>query len=1239
MSGITDKINAMGTYETVGGITLFESTESKKDDDKKDDSGGCDCKNSGQGIITFDSIKDLQDNGIKKLTLGDSFRVLGYYAPGDYGAANYVCKYIWSEYEYPWAIDLGESTEPEYQLDYNTNGYPKIDEDTNEYVLKTDTNGNPIPVYEADGVTVKKKHYYAIISDTVVNYAMFGARLDGETDDYQAIYLAHAYQSGNYYIEPITSRKKYYIKVANHKGIIRKDNNSPIICSGDIDLSGSELLLQNCNAAWYGFYLWGDNDSDYFTYEPLASTKDSYLKDNFVIETAGFNSSLKPNAIINVKEDPYAIRDDAGYLYSVPRYELLLHTADGVLSNPFMENWNSAGGMEIIAPYSDYVTHEKKSKATISTFEISYTMIPASHYYFTGCDVKLEMDANEYCTVLWCKCHNSHIKGFNFIPSTSALHNTVFKNTMIYLWGAYNVEVSDIVGFNAAGKKENGVNGGSGYVLRATNCLNVNIHDISVQGYWGATAMNCVKDIHVTRVYLNRLDIHNYFYNLYVDQCNFYNHAIQIGEGRGMCQITNSNFYINNLEGDSYPNAHMVEFNATYGRVFCGKLLIDNCNAYIKDADGDEFDVCKMEFSPEAVSILEEFKFPETTIRNCYLYAYNPATYLVYFMIAGTRNCKTATAAPTNLKGYCRDTGNNNNGSLVWQYIGRGFDWIDTGESSQNVVAGQIIRTYSTYKNEEDKTVFYDKRYFLVTSAGTLPTPTEANKPSDYSGAEFTISGSNVKVKYVENCRWTSNKTYSVNDIAFTETSNFMPVFCYRCVTAGTSNGYRPVHTSGTVIDGVNEYPSELDSCWWAYCDSLANFVSATYTSNMAVTEGQIIYVENRLYKVTTSGNLDKIPPTSTNWTSPVSTGTAEIQFIGKDWDSKTWWQNGCYCVSTDKTGAKSIYQLTKHDGITSGDCPIENTGRVVDGDIIWQNDDTLTATSGTWMPEKQYYEGDIVSYNNHKYKCVFDGRLEMPHQIVISNVASNMTAGGDVFAFYSGGTDVPTKCNASGKWTIKVDNVEKYRFVTPASKYYFGHSGNPDPTIIEVSNTTNITTGTSGTQTTISIDTALDADSENPVQNKIIYAKIKELEKLIKESGSGGSSSGGSGSEDSGTTYLSKTVTQTGTDIWLDSTILDVPEEMTKLKITVTSTGGGSCTIKAVTDGGNWVTTDNLTKLANLSTNEQYAIFNVASGRVRPIINYYEGTDANGTLTVVYEGSSVINNKETTLTMPGYTN
>lgn len=1218
-------------------------------------------------------MQDMKDNGVTDLKEGTTIKLLGYYKPHDGGGATYEVKYLWSQSAYPWAIDLGETDEIEYELMYNMDGTPQIDSETGEYVLKLDDEGNPIPVLGEDG-QVKHKHLYAVITETTVNYRMFGAKLDGTTDDYNALYLTHEYQRRTYTIEPLTERKHYYIKVENHDGIIRKDNDEPITCCGNIDLSGSQLLVQDCNATWYGFYLWGDNEEDYLTFEPTADTSATFIKDNFIINTLGVESGLRPNSLLFLKEDPYAVRDDGGYLYSEPRYELLLHTLDGILTSPFLEDWTNQGGLEINSPVSDYNSHEVTTQTVNSHFTSSYTRLPATHYYFKGCDVKLEAEANSYCSVLWCKCHNAHISGFNFEPDTTKMHNTVFKNTMIYIWGAYNVEVSDIVGFNAAGKREGSTDATSGYVIRATNCLNLKLHDISVQGYWGATAMNCVKDIHIERVNINRLDIHNYFYNLYIDHCNLFNHSIQIGEGRGIVQVTNCNFYVNYLEADSYPNAHLIEFNLTYGRIFEGKVLIQNCNAFIKGAEGNELDVCKIEFSPEAVSTLDHYKFPEVTIKDCYLHSYDKDTYLVYFMIAGKRNCKTSTKAPTVLTGYSRDGGNDGNGTLVWKYLGRGVDWIDNGDTSRlNVVAGQFVRTYEEFVDTEGKTAFYNFKYYQVTQAGTLPTPTDTNAPTDTSGSEISLG--TAKVKYVDKCRWEANRNYSIGDCCFTESSSWLPLYCYECTTAGKSNGWRPVHTSGKVIEGEDVYPKNLDACWWQYVSPASSFITKNFTPNMTVETGDILYADHRLYKVKSAGTLNEPPPLNTPWLQEFNEGTAVLEFIGKDWASVTWWAQGAYCLSYDNSGVLQVYQLVDQDGTTSGSIPVPGNGRCVDGDMIWQN--TTEVATKQWAAQTQFYKGDIVSANGNNYECVFDGRLELPHQTVIENVTTNMTAGGDVFAFWDGGTDIPTKYGDKGTWTIRINNVEFYRFVDPTNGY-FCHTGNPSPTIIE--NNTTSSGGSSGGSATITDGSITENKLDPAVRAKLLGSKnvtgtniadgTITADKLAFTLGEGGTitniawdnitgkpstfppsththvkaditdlddnTGGGGTNPPTDETFFSETVTSTGASAWLDSNQYNIPSAMTKMRITAIATSG-DVEIRCVTNDEPWTETETIVKLTCSSTGAN-TVVDVPAGKViRPIFNYYNGA-SDGTLTIKLEGSENINKQASTGTLSEYT-
>lgn len=1080
-SDITQSLNSNENTTYIRTKNGYEIVVTKKDPDNI--------------VYTFPTEADMVANGLMNINFGSRVRTLGYYHPNDGGGAEYICRYVYDAENNPWAIYLGESAEYEYKVVTDIKGTPLLDADGN-YVYETDSKGAIVVRTDAAGLP-KRRKMYAVICEDVVNYRMFGAKLDGLTDDDKALRLCHAYQMSRYEIEPETERKHYLVSVENHHGTIRKDNAEPIVCAGNIDLSGSKLIIQNCNATWFGFYLWGDNDSDFMTYEPLYETKQTYRKDNLIIGTEGNLTELKKNSLISMKETPYAVRDDDGYLYSNPRYELLLYTMDGMLANPITYDWGDAGGMEIKTPISDYTTHEVRTETINSQYEISFTRLPNAHYSFHGCQVEFQTDADKYCSVLWCKCHNAHISGFSFYPDTKQMHNTVFKNTMIYIWGAYNVEVSNIVGFNAAGKKQDETNATSGYVIRATNCLNLHLHDISVQGYWGATAMNCVKDVHIERISINRIDIHNYFYNLYIDHCNIFNHGVQIGEGRGICQITNSNFYVNHLDADSYPGAHILELNATYGRIFEGKIYIADCNAYLKKPNGNEFDVIKCDFSQEAVSTLDTFKWPATIIRDCYFHSYTPDTYLVYNMVSGVRTGKTSTKAPTNIKDWCKDTGNDDKGSLTWKYLGRGLDWVDDGNTSNHqVYKGEIIRTYQKTVASDNKTAFFGQRYYLVTQAGNLQidSKTEANMPNDTSGNEFSYG--TAKLKHVRWHEWQANKKYFSGDICYIDVSPWLPVYCWECVSSGHSNGYRPVHTSGKVIEGKDIYPQNLDACWWQYLGKKSDIVTADFQAGAQVEKEQILFSDHKLYRVLQSGKLGGVPPQNTDWDGSFRHGTATLKFLGKEWSPKTWWGKDHYCISVADDGSEAIYQLVDQDGITSGEAPVRGNARCVDGDIIWEWQEG-GEHGNVWQPQTAYNIGDIVYANGNTYCCVFDGKLEMPSQIVLENITTNMQAGGDVFSFYAGGTSVPIKTNASGKWRIKIDNVEMYRLLNFPDGY-FGVSSNPAPTILDA----DMLYGTK-----IYTRSEMDALLAKKADVESTYTKDEIAQLLVTSGGSGGSS------------------------------------------------------------------------------------------------------------------------------------
>lgn len=749
-----------------------------------------------------------------------------------------------------------------------------------------------------------------------VNYRMFGAVLDGVSDDGHAMRLCHRYADRHYVYDDKGLTKIYTCKVAQHDGIIYKKGTDAITCSSDVDLSGATLLVDDSNAAWFGIYVWGDTGSLYYDAELPDEVKQDLNADAFHLAHAK-PDLFHANTVLRLEETPYAARDDAGYLYTVGRRELMVHDMDGICASALTDDWRHAGGEEINCQISDLGTGSVKNAQTFTRFTASYTYLPAVRGTFIGCDVRLDVSADKYCSVLWCKRHNADIRDFVFRPKQSELHNTTFKNAMIYLWDSYNVTVRNLQGFNAAGKKNGTVNGTSGYMLRITNCSDVRVADCQMQGYWGATAMDSVKNIHFTNCHMNRLDIHDYFSNLYAEQCVFYNHAIQIGYGRGVASFTNCIFHYNAIPQDSYPSAHIVTFNLTYGRVFEGLVNIDGCRVILHRPADNEFNIFKMEFSPSATAITKHFQFPEIICRNCLIESTSPSTHFACFAIAGTRRAATGTQKPTHIYGVCND------GSTVWRYFGRGVNW---GGDERRIRKGEVLRVADTFLDREKKTQFYNVRFYICTKTGVLSFDT---KPTQTNGTEFSCG--TALLQYRPDILWKAKYDYTKGDICAVSQSNFYPLYMYECIKGGTSGGTFPTHTSGTELDGVNDSIHEPDGCWWTYIGK-TNDWCGTWHAGMTAAAGQRFIAEGRIYEVLEEGTLPAYPPYDTAWFGTHKWGTATLKFIGQVWAPRAWFAKDSYCAARG-----NIYRLDRHDGITGGIPPTRGNPYCVDGDIIWQ--------------------------------------------------------------------------------------------------------------------------------------------------------------------------------------------------------------------------------------------------------------------------------------------------------------
>jgi hypothetical protein len=804
----------------------------------------------------------------------------------------------------------------------------------------------------------------ALINEkTRVTYRMFGAHLDGKQDDGPMMVNCHKYADSQFVFDQKELIRIYTCTVENHQGIIYKQGVKAINCNSDIDLSGSCLLIDDTNATWFGVYVWGDVDSLYYDWEIPDDVKERFSADTFSFNMqTNKGDALPANTVLKLEEDPYTARDDSGYLYTVARRELIVHDMNGICSSPLTDDWRHAGGEEINCQISNLEEGTTETVQSFTTFRASYTYVTSKHGTFTGCDVLLNMSSNKYCSVMWCKRHNATVQNFIFRPRSDALHNTAFKNTMIYIWDSYNVRVKNLQGFNASGQADGSSNGTSGYMLRVTNCSDVVIEDCRMQGYWGATAMDSVKNIHVYRCHLNRFDIHDYFSNLWIEDCKFYDSSIQIGYGRGMCSVTNCLFYWNPITNSSYPSAHIIEFNLSYGRLFEGLVYVDNCRVVAKNPPDNEFNIFKMEFSPNATSITKHFLFPTIICKNMDIQSDKADTHYAYFKITGTRRATTSTTGPTHVYGISND------GSVVWQYYGRGVNW---GEDVTSIEKDGILRVTDTFLDTEDKTQFYNRRYYRCTQAGTLNFG--GAKPDNRDGAVFTCG--TAKLVYFPEAMWKSKGNYAVGDICGASPSNWYPLYLFRCIGAGTSNGYFPTHLTGTVLEGKDDSVSEPDNCWWTYVAKRSEWC-IDWQANMTVVAGKRLLAENRLYEIVNGGQLTEYPPYDTYWFGEHDWGTARLKFIGSVHTPKAWYAKGSYCEARG-----NIYQLAKHDGTTTGVLPTRGNPNCVDGDIIWEykSGDTPPPNPGTdpgpdpseavpWQANTEYADGTVIQAGTRLY-------------------------------------------------------------------------------------------------------------------------------------------------------------------------------------------------------------------------------------------------------------------------------
>lgn len=934
-----------------------------------------------------DTMLDVQ-NSMGSYGLGKKVMTRGYYSVGDGGGAEYII----SSTQLPWSIPLG------------SNRFANI--------IKTD----------------------------YVNYRMFGATLTGTRNaDTQDIKKAHLYADSNFTWDENKS-KVFHTWVKNHDGIIRVTET--IYCSGNVDLSGSTIIVDDVSSTWFGTYVWGQNASEYYSYNFYPELRNSMKEGAYRLEGL---DEFPENVVMHLTETHYEIRDDDGYLYDVNKGELMVHKQGGIFSTALGSDWDKAGGTLIF--------NENENEFMTTELVVQYTYLTSVHRTFIGCEVIFDGNPNNYCSVIWIKGHNCTVRDFTFRPKPHVLANTAFKNSMIYVWGSYKVTIKNCNGMNASGKITPEVpTPTSGYAIRAFQACDLVIEDCNIMGIWGSISVSSTKNCYMSRVTCNRIDVHDYIVNLFVNACIVYSHMFQIGYGSGSCVISDSVFYYQHIPEERYPTPYLFALQTGYGRIFNGKIAIQNCKMiFLTKNTPKEFSLIWARFRPDARSVERKYRFPDITIRDFSIDTVDPdsLSIIICDFRGQTKNNTSAIMPPiTSNIAF--------SGTTKWQKV------IETRNFSEGVYyfEGEIIRKMDRYLDSKGKTVFHSIEYYNVLSDDKmvldggqiramrlLPVldPITGEPMLDPQGnpimKEQIVKDEIVTTRiyapyFMPGARY---NTVQGTNFVVAIGSKFFPEEVFTGNTGSKTAGDFPTHKSGDVWYG-DDYG---DGFFLRH--ETDNITVPDWRPNMSVTTGQYFTIETKVFQAVAGGTTGSQLLEDVEWLSTRNWGSASVKYIGSLWMPGTWApETGVILVYSNPGYNQSdfkynMYRVVKKDGRTLGDNLLSVSGIMLDGGITWER--TSQSTSQTWSANTAYNVGAVVSINGVAHRVISNSTMNMPKRMVFNNIVHNSLSNPYLFNFEAG-----TSVKVAGQMKVVVDSMDELAGISKQNRPFFGLASNPQP-------------------------------------------------------------------------------------------------------------------------------------------------------------------------------------------------
>ena len=442
-----------------------------------------------------------------------------------------------------------------------------------------------------------------------VSYADFGARLDGEHDDTDAVIACHEY--ANAHGCPVYQHKgTVRMKTARHRYHGARHNAQ---IKTDVDWTGTTFLilpedqgtddqgnpLDNGEQIAFSVTPEVDYEDVRLTAEQIAELHDDWLNIPFL-------KTSYPNEIVTFSTTDIVIgRRDGEETYTAPSYYSETVTAD------------RNGGLMDGHMFRDMTECEHVTMAHRSIMDHPITIKGGTFLRGTG-----NRFVNPY--YLYITRSNVTIQGLKVDAGTR--HETgdrAYRGELIRANYAYNLCFRDCVceNFSTFFPWADRYNNNVCYVLVCTHCSNVLIDHCNFLRGWGPMQTSWCKHVTVRNSTMGRVDNHYGCRDYLIEGCTMVtSHSnINVGYGDGYLTIRDCKF-IKTRDYDTMMNSRIVYCREDMCAIFSGDITIEN----IQIESDYETTVLyaalesTWEFKAESTNQILPMKLPKVRMRNIY---------------------------------------------------------------------------------------------------------------------------------------------------------------------------------------------------------------------------------------------------------------------------------------------------------------------------------------------------------------------------------------------------------------------------------------------------------------------------------------------------------------------------------------------------------------------------------------------------------------------------------------------